>query len=319
MNEQKDELNIKCFDHNVHIITYYPIITDFLINKLEFKKENCNYFEYQFLFEPIKNLNLKKEIQNLDSYKLAAGKYYYNMSLNKYYIIYKSGDISIWDFSNKEFKTYINQITNIRSMFFLHILDPLSIAIMEYNKLVLHGALLKKKNKEEGLLILGKSGYGKSTISNILSKKYNYYVYSDDVLYVKDTELGIAEGIDVGLGFLKNNSCQINDEYSYEIETERKKYFFRKHKLSDSIKITNIIILADKNYKGFVIEQISKEAFLKKVLNLQTNIPSKFLKNKLNCLEKLYDKCNTYSVKYDQICNVEKLCAYLERVNNEIY
>lgn len=58
------------------------------------------------------------------------------------------------------------------------------------------------KTTNEGVALLGKSGYGKTSISIELNNKYNYEILSDDVFCIIDKQLN-CQGINVGIGIKK--------------------------------------------------------------------------------------------------------------------
>ena len=104
----------------------------------------------------------------------------------------------------------------------------------------LHGNFLT--NTHHGLLILGSSGFGKSSFSYYLSNRHNFYLVSDDLTVFKKTVNGLICGylfnnMYLGKIYLKNTGIvQVN----HALPCFKLTHIIR---LTDNEKITYITIL----------------------------------------------------------------------------
>ena len=100
--------------------------------------------------------------------------YYYNKNQHLY-IAENDYAYGIIDCEKEHCKWYILEtFKNIRSIFHTCILDPLSLLGVRYGFIVLHAAMVEYKNR--GIIFMGKSRAGKSTISMLIAKKSNEFL-----------------------------------------------------------------------------------------------------------------------------------------------
>lgn len=229
---------------------------------------------------------------------------------NKYYVDYLDGRRGIWDCHNKLFTYNFSGYSNIRHWFMQTILDPLSISCVQYNKVVLHGALWSYD--DYGILVLGNSGSGKSTISYLLKDAVN--VLADDVFIVSfKSDSFYAEPINVGFGIsLANSLSDYVMEDDILIATKKKKYL---KSLYPSVEVDNkrilpirlILILRKGCGSETNIETPSLFEVIKVVLDSQTNIKSTYLYSKFLFFKKMLSECDVRFVNYSDMCSVEKI------------
>ncbi|CDC70359.1 putative uncharacterized protein [Staphylococcus sp. CAG:324] len=302
-----DILKFNVFGENFEIKTNDLENTNFIFNILGSNCKNNHIankesyiFEYNFDNNYIPKIH-KKGIK----YELLIGSFIYDKNNQEYNIFYKDGSYAKWLFLKKKFIFYIKKIYNKRNMFFQYFLDPLSIAFLENNKIIFHGALLVNKTTNEGVALLGKSGYGKTSISIELNNKYNYEILSDDVFCIIDKQLN-CQGINVGIGIKKSLDKQPID-FDSVLLTKSKKYYFQNIQYQNTIKLSKVIILGTKKNNIYQIELLNNYNFIKNILNYQTNILSPFLNKKINLLINLANNVDKYIVNYPNVCNVNQL------------
>lgn len=243
---------------------------------------------------------------------LKSGKYITDPSLELICNELYNGTTSLWDLKNNIF--HVNEKTsflNLRNWFFLTILDAYSLACLKYNKIVLHGALWRLPNGN-GVILLGKSGCGKSTISYLCRKEFE--VLSDDVFILNLNHNNFyGYPVNVGIGFLNSAIKNQNIEYSESdilFKTSDKVYLKpqRSYGSNDSIRIDKVIIL-DKNKENnetSLQKLITSDAVIS-ILRLQTNIPSKYTYKKYVLLKTLCENSAVYKMQYRDICDIELL------------
>lgn len=237
--------------------------------------------------------------------------YYSN---NKYFVYYTDGGEGVWDCVEQEYWYNFNSYRNIRHWFIQTILDPLSISSIEYNRLILHGALWSYKGA--GILILGGSGSGKSTISYLL--KDDVQVLADDVLMVSSISGNMfAEAINVGFGVSKTASMKYNqiDQNNILISTKKKIYLktlYPSNKSNNNISqdplpIRTVLFLRKGYNEDTTIKVPSLDDALKAALNLHTNVSGQYLCKKLTMIKTLLNQCVIRFIDYPDICDIEKI------------
>lgn len=240
---------------------------------------------------------------------LLNAKYYIHNDMC--YVEFKNGGTAIWDFSSKFFKYYdCNKYKNLRNWFFLNIIDPFSLACIEKSKLVVHGSLWEKNGI--GSIVCGESGSGKSTLS--LLAKNELTVYCDDCLVVAlEGESIIARPIHSGFGIKKEVLRKYNiefDENNILVENKDKLYLKRlegNNFWSANVSVKNIFILRKNSSPKTQIVKLKKSVAIKLFLDLQTNLPTSFFKAKYMLIKSILDKCDVFTVKYNDICDIDVL------------
>ena len=229
---------------------------------------------------------------------------------SKYFVDYLDGRKGVWDCINKMFTYNFGDSPNVRHWFMQAILDPLSISCVPYNKVIVHGALWTYKN--QGILVMGNSGSGKSTISCLL--KDTVKVLSDDVMMVSFKGNSFwAEPINVGFGVSITSplsNCAVADDVL--VVTKKKKYLKSLYSLADTndkkaVPLRFVLILRKGCDTDTHVETPVLSDAIKTVLNLQTNIKNPYLYSKFLLFKKMLSECDVRFVNYLELCNIEKV------------
>lgn len=261
---------------------------------------------YYFLFgekvQKIDDTNYSCELRN----KIISSKN------NLFYVDYANGLKSLWDIKKHSFFYSANSYSNLRHWLVDTILDPLSISFVANRKIILHGALLSNNN--DGIIIVGNSGDGKSTLSYLL-RDYLRIVADDIVIISFENDEIYAEPINTGFGLSPNiKDVDIFRPDNILVSTEKK--FYVKSLYSNEptlmnytrkIPVKKIYILQKMQslYTSITTPTISES--LLQFLNIQTNIKNPFFKDKYTLIKELLEKCCVRFVKYPDKCKVEFL------------
>lgn len=168
---------------------------------------------------------------------------------------------------------------------------------------IIHGCVLKKN--EHTILIIGKSGMGKSTISASLCEFRNFKCISDDIAIVNNSGY-----VNSGDSKIKLNSDSINFIYNTNIKTSHKKFnVYYESKFSKNVFKIDYIIFVEASDIFNLVELQPKEAFIKLCQNikLKETMVNRLLKCeyknlfKLSKIAKCYQLYNVHD--YSQLNN----------------
>ena len=185
----------------------------------------------------------------------------------------------------------------------------------EKNIIVFHGAAIEIDGC--GLLLLGRSGAGKSTISHKLTESFCRSIkLCDDtfMLEIKDKiflcPINTGEGYNVEIAKRLYNTGKY-DELFYDSEKE-KQYIIKKQNYDNKkeINVSKIIFLNRKeDYSSVVSTNITKcnnGKTLINIVNAQTNIATPYTEHKLYLYKQISKEVEAYNVEYNINCDVLK-------------
>jgi|GEM_PF-2225126 len=231
---------------------------------------------------------------------------------NLFYVDYANGLKSLWDINKHSFFYSANYYSNLRHWLVDTIIDPLSISLVPNRKVILHGALWSNNNN--GIIIVGNSGDGKSTLSYLM--RNHLRIISDDILIVSFENDGIyAEPINTGFGISRGlKDVDIFRSDNILVSTDKKIYVRSLYSngsttmnYSRKIPVKKIYLLQKMQSLYTNITIPSRSESLLQFLNLQTNIKHPFLKDKYSLVKDLLENCSIRFVKYADECQVEVL------------
>ena len=239
--------------------------------------------------------------------------YYYD-NVKKQYFAYNKFAFGIINYEDENCMWWIHKdFKNLRSLFHTCFLDPISLLGLKYQTLILHAALLG--NEDRGILLMGKSGAGKSTISMLVQEsERKFYKYSDDTVQVLFREEGIfLFPIYTGEGYLS----VIADEYKERvaknipvITINEKRYFLpvKEYKL---LELRMLILLAK---DGSVNENawLERTRALEELLTLQTHIVGLHLKKWFMYISRIAKETPVLYESYKEKCDINELISKIK-------
>jgi len=204
---------------------------------------------------------------------------------NEYFFLEKKGNHYLFIFERK--KNKINILNNISISQFNYIITQILIELLAKTGFFFHGSVVLNK-KNEALIFTGKSGSGKSTISNLLSKKFKKI--ADDSFFFKlenNTYFVYTNPND----FAANNNC--NSELYSIIKKGfplRRIFFIKKAEYNKIYKINNWLDLTKKMFQQIAVNENHKQTQLSSVI--------RFIKKNQEKIYYLYFKNDNDIVKF---------------------
>ena len=193
-------------------------------------------------------------------------------------------------------------------------MDALSLSLPNSNKIVFHGAAIKEKDKT--ILLLGRSGNGKSTLSYKLTKKQpTAYKLCDDTFILENRKTPQIYPLITGEGYspeIANNLIsKQNYKFLFHDEYKNKTYIMKEQNDYSPHPASIIVFLVrtqehQKEISTRIHKCSSQEIFLN-IIDSQTNIASPFLYKKINCYKNISQKLKGYIVTYNYDCDEEQL------------
>lgn len=247
-------------------------------------------------------------------FKLKNITYIYDTSANIYFVI-KSSFLAIIILNKKKSLCFFNEKNiNGRNLFHTCILDALSLSLPSSNKIVFHGAAIKEKDMT--ILLLGRSGNGKSTLSyKIINKQPTACKLCDDTFILENgttpqiypliTGEGYSPEIANHLISKQNYKLLFHDEYKYKTYVMKEQNDYSPHPAS--IIIFLVRTQEDKKEISTHIHKCSPQEIFLNIIDSQTNIASPFLSKKINCYKDISQKLKGYIVTYNYDCDEEQL------------
>ena len=129
-----------------------------------------------------------------------------------------------------------------------------------------------------------------------------------------DDEFGVIDGGKwVWFEFDENNILVENKDKLYLKRLEGNNFW------SANVSVKNIFILRKNSSPKTQIVKLKKSVAIKLFLDLQTNLPTSFFKAKYMLIKSILDKCDVFTVKYNDICDIDVLLKQVATNNYKIY
>lgn len=246
----------------------------------------------------------KVRFKNIDYFYDCLNEVYYAINEFAYGRIDFKGESCTW--------LILETFCNVRSIFHTCILDPISLLGVNYGFLILHASVIGiEKN---GIVFMGKSGAGKSTISMLVEKQSSEFCkYSDDTVQVFfDSEnirvipLYTGEGY---FNFVVEKYMNSNNQNIPKIVIGEKQYFFPQKE--PTILDLKLIFLLNKNEHVLGSKLLSKREALIELLNLQTHIAGPHLKAWFESMKRLSAKIPIFEQQYNDLCDVNEVMGII--------
>ena len=264
----------------------------------------------------IKTFNEKiSQNSNLKQFKLKFFTYLYDKDQRICYA-FNSNIVGQIDYNSNTTIWYLCDSNYVgRNLFHILILDPMSLMLPELNRIVFHGAALEVNGN--GILLLGHSGAGKSTISHKISQVFhNSAKLCDDTFILEVKKEIVLYPLDTGEGYNIEIAKKLYDTGRYENlfydPDKRKQYIIKKQncKLDKPIIVKKILFLDRKEdyttLKNTNITKCNTGKNLINIVNSQTNILTPYAEYKFNLYKQISKEIEGYRVEYNIDCDVLK-------------
>lgn len=248
-------------------------------------------------------------------------EYIYRPSESLYEVRLRQGGIGIVDLEDSTVRWTLPRynLSNPRSLFFLTVLDPLSLILPKQGVVVRHCAAVVRGSTV--VLLFGQSGAGKSTISYLLGKYEAYEVLSDDVVFISfegEREI-LVSPIHTGRGFVPQVMANpiIRKELSKAeilFRTKRKTYYRNPAVIRRKFVVKSMLFL-EKNSDTYTTTKIlSSDEVVRRLLALRTTIWNPYLEDTLHIDVTMARTIPSVELQYSNICHVPTIHNLLEEL-----
>lgn len=197
---------------------------------------------------------------------------------------------------------------NVRSIFHTCILDPVSLIGVNYGVIVLHASLIECNNK--GIIFIGKSGMGKSTVSMLVSQNSeDIFKQADDTVQI-DCQTNNIRVIPLftGEGYIESVADKyLSEEWNMlpNVRGAGKIYYFPAMQQVE-LPLSEIIIL-EKTEQDNTFELLNMGDALTEIVKHQTHISGPYLLKWFECIRILTLNVLIFKKKYKDVCNIDEI------------
>lgn len=239
------------------------------------------------------------------NFKLKGSTYIYNTYFESYRTFIEDRASGMIDSLTQKVEWNIQQHNWLpRSFFHLLILDPLSLILPKYNSIILHAAALSTEHG--AVLILGDSGYGKSTLCFLASRGNKIKSLSDDTVAVNCNSILKVHPIPSGFG-LSPGLLNIDSDSNNILQKSKGKIYYKSipNQRTEPQILKSIILLRKWGTEKTTFSRLNSLEALKSILDSQTTIGSPFNNIRFQLFRRLSTEVPCYELKYPEICDIE--------------
>jgi hypothetical protein len=251
------------------------------------------------------NIPFSDQLDNEHNFRLLGSTYIYNSHSQNYRVLIDNKAQGVINTQAQTIEWNLNEQPLLpRNFFHLMILDPLSLISLKFNTIILHAAALS--TEQGAVLVLGDSGYGKSTLCFLASRGQNIKSLSDDTVAVNGNSILTAHPIPTGFG-LAPDLLSTTYERNNVLQKSRGKIYYKEipNMRTEPQKIKSVIFLRKFGAEKTTILPLSHLQALKYLIDSQTSIGNPYNNIRFQLFKRISSETNCYEIKYPELCDLE--------------